>query len=282
MSKLLSEEILEKKWQEATIKRDVIFTKVFGESKKLTLELLQIILPKLKIEKIIDIIPEDREKENIVYRGVRFDVYAKDENNRMYDIEMQVVNHHDLGKRIAYYQNKLSSKALKPSQKFFEKNDTYVIFVCDFDYFHLGLPIYHTTMRLKEDLNRIVDTGEYSVILNSRAKDFSSVSPEVKAFLEYVRENKVSNEFTKDLDREVKKVKSSTETRDSFMTWEEKLAEERYYAGKKERKELIVNAIKNQEKLGSSRQDIINSVADFLSIDKEEVAKYYDEEMLVK
>lgn len=282
MSKLLSKEILEKKWQEATIKRDVIFTKVFGESKKLTLELLQIILPKLRIEKIIDIIPEDREKENIVYRGVRFDVYAKDENNRMYDIEMQVVNHHDLGKRIAYYQNKLSSKALKPSQKFFEKNDTYVIFVCDFDYFHLGLPIYHTTMRLKEDLNRIVDTGEYSVILNSRAKDFSSVSPEVKAFLEYVRENKVSNEFTKDLDREVKKVKSSTETRDSFMTWEEKLAEERYYAGKKERKELIVNAIKNQEKLGSSRQDIINSIADFLSIDKEEVAKYYDEEMLVK
>lgn len=294
MSKLLSEEILEKKWQEATIKRDVIFTKVFGESKKLTLELLQIILPKLRIEKIIDIIPEDREKENIVYRGVRFDVYAKDENNRMYDIEMQVVNHHDLGKRIAYYQNKLSSKALKPSQKFFEKNDTYVIFVCDFDYFHLGLPIYHTTMRLKEDLNRIVDTGEYSVILNSRAKDFSSVSPEVKAFLEYVRENKVSNEFTKDLDREVKKIKSSTEVRDSFMTWEEKLAEERYYAGKeaeekgmekgieKGKREMVVNAIKNQKKLGNSRQDIINSVADFLSIDKEEVAKYYDEEMLVK
>ena len=54
MSKLLSEEILEKKWQEATIKRDVIFTKVFGENKKLTLELLQIILPKLKIEEIID------------------------------------------------------------------------------------------------------------------------------------------------------------------------------------------------------------------------------------
>ena len=294
MSKLLSEEILEKKWQEATIKRDIIFTKVFGENKKLTLELLQIILPKLKIEEIIDIIPEDREKENIVYRGVRFDVYVKDENSRMYDIEMQVVNHHDLGKRIAYYQNKLSSKALKPSQKFFEKNDTFVIFVCDFDYFQLGLPVYHTTMRLKEDLNKIVDTGEYNVILNSRAKDFSSVSPEVKAFLEYVRENKVSNEFTKDLDREVKKIKSSTEVRDSFMTWEEKLAEERYYAGKeaeekgmekgmeKGKREMVVNAIKNQKKLGNSRQNIINSVADFLSIDKEEVAKYYDEEMLVK
>ena len=78
------------------------------------------------------------------------------------------------------------------------------------------------------------------------------------------------------------------------MTWEEKLAEERYYAGKeaeekgmekgieKGKREMVVNAIKNQKKLGNSRQDIINSVADFLSIDKEEVAKYYDEEMLVK
>ena len=78
------------------------------------------------------------------------------------------------------------------------------------------------------------------------------------------------------------------------MTWEEKLAEERYYAGKeaeekgmekgmeKGKREMVVNAIKNQKKLGNSRQNIINSVADFLSIDKEEVAKYYDEEMLVK
>ena len=74
------------------------------------------------------------------------------------------------------------------------------------------------------------------------------------------------------------------------MTWEEKLAEERYYAGKeaeekgieKGKREMVVNAIKNQKKLGNGRQDIINSVADFLSIDKEEIAKYYDEEMLVK
>ncbi|MSE00433.1 hypothetical protein GKC47_20000, partial [Bacillus velezensis] len=59
------------------------------------------------------------------------------------------------------------------------------------------------------------------------------------------------------LDREVKKIKSSTEVRDSFMTWEEKLAEERYYAGKeaeekgmekgieKGKREMVVNAIKN-------------------------------------
>ena len=58
--KKLSEQELEKRWQQATIKRDVIFTKTFGDNKALTLELLNIILPELKIKEIIDIVPEDR------------------------------------------------------------------------------------------------------------------------------------------------------------------------------------------------------------------------------
>ena len=185
---------------------------------------------------------------------------------------MQVANNDDLGKRISYYQGKLSAKSLNEGEKFFEKRDTYVIFICDFDFFGLNLPMYHTTTRLEEDINKVVDTGEYNVILNSRATDFSIVSIEVKAFLEYVRDNKVTDDFTRSLDKEVVKIKSSTEVRESFMMWEEKLAEERYYAGKRAkeeaRRELVINAIKNQEKLGNSRQDIIDSVATFLGIDK--------------
>lgn len=118
-------------------------------------------------------------------------------------------------------------------RNFSRKRDTYVIFICDFDYFGLNLPMHHTTTRLEEDINKVVDTGEYNVILNSRATDFSTVSTEVKAFLKYVRDNKVADDFTKSLDKEVIKIKSSTEVRESFMTWEEKLAEVEYYAGKK-------------------------------------------------
>ncbi|WP_225360568.1 Rpn family recombination-promoting nuclease/putative transposase [Ligilactobacillus salivarius] len=257
--KKLSKQELEKRWQQATIKRDVIFTKTFGDNKALTLELLNIILPELKIKEIIDIVPEDRQKENIVYRGVRFDVYAKDEKGRGYDIEMQVVNHHDLGKRIAFYQNKLSSRALNPGQYFFEKRDTYVIFVCDFDYFNQGLPIYHTTMRLEEDLNKVVDTGEYNVILNSRAKDFSSVSPEVKAFLD---------------------------TRDSFMDWEEKLAEERYYTDKEAREEErssnISGVIQELNDDGMSKEQVIRIVSNSFKITKKEAQEYYDKELAIK
>lgn len=117
----------------------------------------------------------------------------------------------------------------------------------------MNLPMYHTTTRLEEDINKVVDTGEYNVILNSRATDFSTVS---------------------------------TEVRESFMTWEEKLAEVEYYAGKRAKeeakRELIINTIKNQEKLGNSRQDIIDSVATFLGIDKSDVEKCYDELLIKK
>lgn len=276
--KRLSEQELEKRWQQATINRDVIFTKTFGKNKKLTLELLHIVLPELEIKEIVNIVPEDNQKENEVYRGVRFDVYARDDKGRGYDIEMQVVNHYDLGKRIAFYQNKLSGRALNPGQYFFEKRDTYVIFVCDFDYFNLGLPIYHTTMRLEEELNKIVDTGEYNVILNSRAEDFSSVSPELKAFLEYIRNSKISNDFTKDIDKEVKKVKASTETRDSFMDWEEKLAEERYY----ERNANISKLIRKLEKMGMDKKDIQSVLVDTFEITQEEAQEYYDRELAIK
>lgn len=45
---------------------------------------------------------------------------------------------------------------------------------------------------------------------------------------------------------------------------------------------MIINAIKNQEKLGSSRQDIIDKVATFLGIDKSDAEKCYDELLIKK
>ncbi|OQR11839.1 Rpn family recombination-promoting nuclease/putative transposase [Ligilactobacillus salivarius] len=268
---------VELKWRRATIKNDLIFTWLFFENKKLTLRLLQIILPELNIKKVGDTQRENNQKKNKIYRGVRFDVLAEDEQGRTYDIEMQVANNDDLGKRISYYQGKLSAKSLNEGEEFFEKSDTYVIFICDFDYFGLNLPMYHTTTRLEEDINKVVDTGEYNVILNSRATDFSTVSTEVKAFLKYVRDNKVADDFTKSLDKEVVKIKSSTEVRESFMTWEEKLAEVEYYAGKKERKHNIINSIKKLDKKGYNKEKIIDTLTAVTDFTEEEISKHYDE-----
>src|SRR5699024_10412419 len=117
---------VELKWRRATIKNDLIFTWLFFENKKLTLRLLQIILPELNIKKVNINNQETIQNKNKIYRGVIFDVLAEEEQVRTYDIEMQVANNDDLGKRISYYQGKISAKSLNECAKFFEKRDTYV------------------------------------------------------------------------------------------------------------------------------------------------------------
>ncbi len=57
----------------------------------------------MKIDRV-----EINTEKNIVYhpeyKGVRLDVYAKDENNTRYNIEMQVLKQPALGRRSRYYQ----------------------------------------------------------------------------------------------------------------------------------------------------------------------------------
>ena len=48
---------------------------------------------------------------NPEYKGVRLDVYANDENNTRYDIEMQVAEQ-ELGKRIRYYHSQMDMDLL--------------------------------------------------------------------------------------------------------------------------------------------------------------------------
>ena len=81
-------------------------------------------------------------EKNIVYhpeyKGVRLDVYAKDENNTRYNIEMQVLKQSALGRRSRYYQSQMDMELLAKGCEYAELPDSYVIFLCDFDPFGEG------------------------------------------------------------------------------------------------------------------------------------------------
>ena len=78
-------------------------------------------------------------EKNIVYhpeyKGVRLDVYAKDENNTRYNVEMQVSTQSSLGLRSRYYQSQMDMEMLLAGEEYTELPNTYVIFICDFDPF---------------------------------------------------------------------------------------------------------------------------------------------------
>ena len=67
------------------------------------------------LEILIDRVEVSREKSIVYhpeYKGVRLDVYAKDECQSHYDVEMQVKRKTALGKRSRYYQSQMDMELL--------------------------------------------------------------------------------------------------------------------------------------------------------------------------
>lgn len=276
----MNREELEKKWEKAGFKDSVIFAWVVSENKDICLEILQIILPELNITRIVEIRSEDTRKDSRVLRGVRFDVYVEDDKGRMYDIEMQVNNNHDLGKRLSYYQSNLVRQSLTEGQSFLERVDTYVIFICDYDFGGSGLPRYTTRLILDEN-GKTIDTGEHNVILNAKAKDFAGVSEKLKAFLEYVNSSLVTSDLTQRIETSVKNLKKSVERKGSYMTYEQEMLTREYYArkeGKEEgKKDLLEKAIKKLSKQGHDKAKIVEMISSVNDVSQDEVSKIYDE-----
>ena len=90
--------------KELTIKDNFMFGAVMCEEKNCK-RLLELVLG-FPIERV-----EVSKEKSIVYRpeykGIRLDVYAKDENNTHYNVEMQSVFQSSLGKRARYYHSQI-------------------------------------------------------------------------------------------------------------------------------------------------------------------------------
>lgn len=247
-----SEEAL-KAWNLAGFKYGMIFSWIISEHKDICLELLQLILPDLGIVDVKNIKKEDTHKQNTVFHGARFDIYAEDEHGRMYDIEMQVSDEHNLGKRISYYQSYLTQHALGAGQDYNDRVDTYVIFICDFDFFGAGLPVYTTEVRVKES-DLILDTGEHNIILNAKAKDFSAVSQGLAAFLKYVDTDVPTSALTCKIADDIVILKTNTQKEGDYMFYElefrSRLARETKKVSKEARKKGLAEGRKEGREQG--------------------------------
>ncbi len=98
------------------------------------------------------------------HKSVRFDVFAKETNEkgetiRSFDLEMQMVDTKELPQRARYYQSVCDGIALAKGDFYTSLKPQYIIFLCPMDIFGRGFPIYHFENRAREDT---------SVTLNDR------------------------------------------------------------------------------------------------------------------
>ena len=96
-------------------------------------------------------------------------------------------------------------------------NPSYVIFICQFDLFHMGRHIYTFESICREDKNISLGDSAVKIFLNADGK-MNDVSRELKAFLDYVAGKKSEDAFVNKLEEAVKAAKKNREWRREYMT----------------------------------------------------------------
>lgn len=102
---------LEEKWEHLTITNDLMFGMVM-ENEQICLGLIQRSLPELKVKSIAQIVPQKQVTGPLNARTVRFDVFARDEQQRTFVVEMQA-DKHNLPFRLRYYQQPINIDLIK-------------------------------------------------------------------------------------------------------------------------------------------------------------------------
>ena len=221
---------MKKTLSELTIKDNFVFGAVMCEEANCR-RLLEMVLD-FPIEKV-----EVNKEKSIVYhpeyKGVRLDVYAQDEHRTHYNVEMQAIKEAALGKRARYYHSHIDMELLLSGDEYSNLPNTYVIFICDFDPFLRGKYCYTFENLCIEDKELSIGDGAKSIFLNTRGKNKDGVPNEMIAFLDFFKADlkdstkDFHDDFVRQLQNSVQKVKSSRRMEENFMILHEMLRDER-------------------------------------------------------
>ncbi len=203
-------------WEEIGIANDFLFGKIM-RNPELCKGLLERILPQIEIDHIE--YPEAQKviRPDVDAKSVRLDIYVKGENGAVYDIEMQTSDTGELPKRTRYYQCMMDLQAIDAGQAYTKLNRSYIIFICPFDLYGKGKHIYTFENICKEDKNISMGDGTTKIFLNASSR-MGDVSPELKAFLDYVMGKKTKDPYVQKLDVAVREAKKNREWRHEYMT----------------------------------------------------------------
>lgn len=225
-----------KSYEELTFTDDFLFCRILSSNLELCRQLLEIILNK-KIKSIALAMAQKSEQLLIDGKGIRLDVYVEGENE-VYNIEMQTSDNPNLAKRARYYQGMNDVHMLQKAADYKQLKPAYIIFICMFDIFGKGIPIYTFSNKCAEYLELELGDEAYKIFVNPFGRT-EGMTEALKSFLNFLINGEAEDSFTKSLKENVEKAKGSEEWRSEFMTLAMKLDEEREAGRSEERKRIF-------------------------------------------
>ena len=216
--------------QDLTIKDNFMFCAVMSEEEN-CIGFLEMVLG-FPIAKI-DVSYERNMVYHPEYKGIRLDVYAKDEANKHYNVEMQVRREISIEKRARYYHSQMDMELLSEGISYEELPDTFVIFICDYDPFGKGLYYYTCRTKCEEDALLEYEDGCRTIYLSTKGKDEEKVPKSLVRFLKFVAadieqsDQDFEDDYVEQLQKSIHTVKESREMGERYMIFEEMMEEER-------------------------------------------------------
>ena len=259
---------MSKTLKELNLEDDFLFAKVMTD-KIICKELLEKLL-NIEIEKIT--MPEEQKTINLLLesKGIRLDIYVKDENNTVYNVEMQRGSHKNLPKRLRYYQGNMDLDCISKGENYNKLVKSYIIFICTFDLFEKGRHKYTFESICLEDNSIKLNDESQKIILNTKGF-MNDLDEELLEFLKYVE---CSNEVTaknskgdlvKHIHQRVEEVKKDASMEVEFMTLLERDREKIEEGREEERIEIAKEMLKDNEPL--------EKIIKYSKLTKEEILK---------
>ncbi|MCM1124705.1 MAG: PD-(D/E)XK nuclease family transposase [Eubacterium sp.] len=132
--------------------------------------LLNVILQRNDL-KVLEVMAQ-REYKNPMSggRSITIDIYAMDEDGKVYDIEVQRESTGADVHRARFHSSMIDTKMLKTQQNFKEIHDSYVIFITERDVLGAGFSLYHIN-RVVEETGVYFGDGSHIIYVNGSYKD---------------------------------------------------------------------------------------------------------------
>ena len=267
-----------KPYEELELKDDFMFGLIMHDPKYVK-PFLEMIL-KIKIRKVV--YPQSQKSIDLSAnaKAIRLDVYVEDDQNTVFNLEMQTSDNRNLPKRMRYYQGVIDLNILQKGQDYTKLKKSYVIFICTFDPFGEGRHIYTFCNTCQENTALTLDDDAVKIILSTKGT-MDDVSPEMKRILDYIDGKGASDKFTEELEEAVRSARQNERWRLDYMTLEYEYRQ-RYLEGKEEGREegraegRAEGRERTIQKL-HERGESIASIADIVELNEEEVKRVISE-----
>lgn len=222
---------------ELSLKSDFMFGQIM-RSEEICRLFLEALL-EINIRRIKFIEHQKDFSDSYEYHTIRLDVYVKDEKGTVFAVEIQANRENGLPRRVRFYQSTIDRGELPKGADYTNLSESYIIMVCDFDYFHTGKAVCERVSFLK-DTNIPYEDGSHVFFLNSRYTEGNASKP-ILEFLDLIRTNDMDKPYETPLGqktwRRIQEVRSDKELEVSYMTYAQKMLDERrmgYAEGREE------------------------------------------------